>query len=497
MSFDKAYNEDVNFGQYDIAMYDDPEYMYSPSVDNPVAYWDYYDYKDFSSRIIDMEWTREVDFPYSVTSAMADFSVNNFDDLFSPNSGSPIDQYILPKRPLRLLAGYTGVGSIQQFVGITEATPTLEESSKTASFHATDFLTEIFATELRGIIAMQNVTTDEVIEAIFTQFGISPLSYSLKKGRNKIPFVFFNKDKNAGEAIRELMQAEGGNLWIDEQGIIRFEPRLNEPSSPVMVFDESNIIDIEGTGESEIINWVKIKSDVRKVQPFQSVVSNTREPDQEFQPSDNGFVIQANSSRPYSADLPDPCLTVEQPTIGEKASGSWITFVTLAGVPVGSNVSITGSSLTNNQFVVFIQNNNSFPIQVDESDIWGEPALIVDTIRYEAKDQDSIDEYEPQVLDIQNDFFQNYSNCDSFAETIVDAYKDYSPVISIDCKGDLSLQLGDIIDVDARLYDNQYKIIAITNVVGDYKCNIKARLYNPRVWAQYDVSLYDVGIYAP
>lgn len=498
VSFDKEFNPDITFAQYDISMYDDPEYVYSPSVDNPIQFWDYYDYKDYSSRILSMEWTREIQFPYSVVSAMADFSLNNFDDYFTPDSGSPIDEYILPKRPVRLLAGYATVSNTQQFVGITETTPVRDEISKTVSFHALDFLSEIFDTDLSNVIAMQNVTTDVVLEAIFTQFGLSPSSYVLAKGRNMIRFVFFDKDKNAGEAIRELMQAEGGNLWIDEQGIIRFETRLMPDDSPVMVFNDSNVIDITSTGDAEIINFVRIISDVREVQEYQPVFTNAREPGQQWSPAGDPFIIAANSSRPYPADLQDPCLTAVEPDFGEASNISWFTAIRSDGTPVVSNVSVTGSELNNNQFITFIQNNNSFPIEIDQMEIWGEPAKVINQIRYEAKDQDSIDIYEEQKLEITNNFFGSYNNCDSFSETIIDAYKDHSPVIEMSVKGNYALQLGDIIQIDARSYNEMYKITKITNVVYPYRCTIRARRYVPKSWARYDISLYDNGdVYAP
>lgn len=497
ISFDKSFDDTIEYAMWDVSEWDGGD-LWAPTDDNPISYWDYYKYLDYSARIISMEWTREIEFPYSVSSAMADFDVNNFDDYFTPDSGSPIDQYILPKRPLRLYAGYTNAFILQQFVGITETTPIRDENAKTASFHALDFLSEIFDTELKSVIAMQNVTTDVVLEAIFTQFGLSPSSYSLAIGRNKIPFVFFDRDKNAGNAIRDLMQAEMGNLWIDEQGIIRFEPRLMLDDSPVMTFDDSNVIDITSTGDSEIINHVKITSDVREVQEYQPIFTNAREPGQEWTPSGDPFVIAANSSRPYPADLQDPALTAGEPDFGEASNVSWFTAITSTGTPVTSNVTVTGSILNNNQFVTFIENNNSFPIEIDQMEIWGEPAKVINEIRYEAKDQDSIDKYESQLLEITNNFFGSYSNCDSFAETIIDAYKDHAPVIEVSVKGDLSLQLGDIIQVAARSYNQQYKIIKITDVIYEYKTIIKARRYNPRNWAFWDISIWDGGdLWAP
>lgn len=490
ISFSKEFDDSVEFFTFDQSEFNGIDLL-APNDDNPIQQWDYYEYVPYTNRLISMEWTREIEFPYSVSAAIGDFSLNNFDDYFTPGSGSPIDEFILPKRPVRLYAGYTGTETLQQFVGITEKAPIRDENTKIVSFHALDFLSVIFTLELNETIAMQDVTTDVVLAAIFTQFGISPSAYSLAQGRNRIPFLFFERGKNAGNAIRDLMQAEMGNLWIDEQGIIRFEQRLQPVETPVMVFDSGNVIDISSTGEDQIINYVKITSEVREVQNFQPIFSNAREPGTAFVQVGDVFTIPANSSRPFASDLEDPALTAEEPTLGTETDNSWFTAVDSAGNPVTSNISVTGSVLNTNQFITFIQNNNSFPIIIDQMEVWGEPAKIVNTINYTAKDTDSIAKYEEQVLEINNNFFGNYSNCDSFALTVLDAYSEHDPVIEMTVKGDFSLQLGDIIDVDARSFVGEYKVTSITNVIYPYQTKIKASRYTPKDWFTFDVDEFD------
>jgi hypothetical protein len=490
ISFDKQFDDTVEFFTFDSSVFDGGDLL-APNDDNPISYWDYYRYLDYTDRIVNMEWSRQIEFPYSVSAAMADFTMNNFDDYFTPNSGSPIDQYIIPKRPVRLYAGYQNAETIQQFVGLTEKAPIRDENSKTANFHCIDFLSVIFTLELNETVAMQNVTTDVVLAAIFTQFGLSPSSYSLAQGRNRIPFLFFEKGSNAGKAIRDLMQAEMGNLWIDEQGVIRFEQRLLAVETPVMSFDNNNTVDATSLGDDHIINYVKITSDVREVQNHQVVFSNAREPGIPWSLSNDAFIIPANSSRPYESDLEDPNLTIDEPVIGEQENTSWLTAVDSEGNTVSSNISITGSVLNTNQFITFIENNNSFPIEIDQLELWGQPAKIVNTINFRARDDESIDKYEEQVLDITNNFFGSVTNCDSFARTILDAYSENDPFIELNVKGDYSLQLGDIIDVDVRSFIGEYKITGITNVLNPYECKIRASKYTPRDWFTFDVDEFD------
>ncbi len=412
-----------------------------------------------------------------------------------------IQSYILPKRPVRLFAGY-GSFKLQQFVGITEHAPTLDEQNKLAIFHANDFLVEIFKQSLTEVIAMENARTDEVLSEIFEQFGISPSSYTLDKGVNVIPFVFFDKDKNAGNAIRELMQAEGGHLWIDENGIIRFQNRLPNDSDVSIVLDDSNVIELVESGDSKIINYIKIKSKIRRVADYQVIFSNARQGDEYLSASDS-FVIPASSSLPYYINLEDPCLTITEPTIGEQIGDSWFTAVNSAGASVTSNVSVTGSTQNANQYVVFFNNTNTFPVEIDQLEVWGRPAKVVNTINYVAKDQDSIDKYEKQSLGgeegIANDFFGSQYNCEAFSYIILDSYSEFNPTIEATIVGDFSLQLGDIVQLQARGKDAAYKITSITTEMYPHSFKIKARKSMARSWAKYDITVYDdpIDVIAP
>jgi hypothetical protein len=378
----------------------------------------------------------------------------------------------------------------------------LDEQNKLAIFHANDFLVEIFKQSLTEVIAMENARTDEVLSEIFEQFGISPSSYTLDKGVNVIPFVFFDKDKNAGNAIRELMQAEGGHLWIDENGIIRFQNRLPNDSDVSIVLDDSNVIELVESGDSKIINYIKIKSKIRRVADYQIIFSNARQGDEYLSASDS-FVIPASSSLPYYIDIEDPCLTITEPAIGEQIGVSWFTAVDSAGASVTSNVSVTGSTQNANQYVVFFENTNTFPVEIDQLEVWGRPAKVVNTINYVAKDQDSIDKYEKQSLGgeegIENDFFGSQYNCEAFAYIILDSYSEFNPTIEAKIVGDFSLQLGDIVQLQARGKDDAYKITSITTEMYPHSFKIKARKSMARSWAKYDITVYDdpIDVIAP
>lgn len=473
--------------------------LLSPADDNPIQQWDYYKYLDYTDRVVDIEWSREIEFPYSTSAAIADFTVNNYDNYFTPDKGSPIDQYILPKRPLRLYSGFANETILQQFVGITEKMPVIDQKSKTAAFHAMDFLAEMFSMPLKRLVAMSNVRTDEVLAALFDQFGLSPSSYQLARGRNKIPFLFFEKDKNAGNAFRELMQAEGGQLWIDEQGIIRFSPRLERDEDPVLQFNETNTESISTSGDTNIINTVRITSVIRALQAFQKVYTSN-DPETGASAFTEPQTIPANGSLFIEISLDDPLLTVDTPSNGVSMTDSWFTAKDVNGAAVTTNVAVTLTNLHVNNYVMLFENNNAFPVTIDALEVWGEPAKEVDTLRYTARDTDSVDKYGEQVLEIDNNMFGSEGNAEAFAMTVLNAYAEFNGVIEIKGKGDPSLQLGDIISVDTRDITGDYKIIKIAHRMANNKaeCTIKAEKYIRRHWFILDESLLDgTDILAP
>jgi hypothetical protein len=483
MSFDKAFLDTIGFFTLDTSALDDGDLL-APSEDNPIQQWDYYQYLNYTDRIQMLEWVRELDFPDSVTSAMADFVLENHDDYFTPDSGSPIDQYILPKRPVRLLSGFNG-DNIPQFVGLTEKMPVVDDTNKVATFHAIDFLSKIYEMPLNETIAMRDVRTGEVLAALFDQLGLNDTQYDIPLGMNRIKFVFYETGVLAGKVIRELMQAEMGNLWLDEPGIIRMSPRFELEQTAVMTFDDGNVISVATSDEDDIINTVQIVADLREVQAFQTLFLKAQ--------SSENFVIRAGESRVFSADLTDPAISAVDPTLGFATGVSWFTAILPTGIEVETDVSVVASELKTNSFDITFQNDNAVDISIDEMEIWGEPAKVYDRIEYTEVNQDSIDKFEQKVLSIENPFIQSIDQCDALALTILDGFAEYASRIEMEVKGTPALQLGDIVHVDYNQYVGDYRVIKTFNRIqsGKYTQVITARKYTVRDWFWLDISVLD------
>lgn len=487
ISFEKETNPDLTWFTLDQSTLNGGDIL-GISGDEPFLPWNYYSYTNFTERVNYISVERSLDFPYSVVSALADFQLNNYDKYFTPNSSSPISSYILPKRPVRLFQGFANT-SLPQFVGLTEGMPEIDRINGTATFTAMDFLTWIYDMPIRNTIAMQNVRTDEVLANIFEQFGLTPAQYDLAKARNVIPFLFFEKEQQtAGDIIRPLMQAEMGMLWLDEQGIIRFRPRLEQPDEPVYIFDEDNIVSLETSGDDEIINHVIINADVREVQEWQTVYSKTD--------SDTTLhVVPAGSTYTLPAQLSDPCLTIEDPEFGENADVSWFTAAIPDGTNVSTGVSVTSTELKTNTFDITFTNSNGFDVNINQLSLWGQPArqISLEPTVYDAYDDESVAKYEEKVLTIDNNFIQSVSQAESLALTILDEYSEHNDIITAEVKGNPALQLSDIVEVSYEEFSGEYRIIGITNKTQDAKFSqvLRCKKYNPRHWFTLDQSILD------
>lgn len=299
MSFPRAYQSSVSFFTIGVSTIGGTDIIKgSGSV---IAEWDKYQYDDYSYRIKSIEVTRQEEMVNSTTLAQADFVVENHDNYFTPNRGSAIQNFILPYRPVKLYGGF-GSEAIPQFTGLTEKMPTIDEKNKTASFHAIDFMYSLFNRPLDQAVMYQDKRTDEILADLLVAFGIAPTQYTFDVGFNIIKFAFFDKGSKFGDVVKELMEAEMGRFYMDEQGVIRFKNRQNYSSSPVWFFNETSIIDIQTSKQDDIINVVTVKANVREVQAKQK-----------YWELQSAVMIPANGTLDVWADFNDPVTSVDLP----------------------------------------------------------------------------------------------------------------------------------------------------------------------------------------
>lgn len=458
VSFDKTYSSDVQFFTLDQSVLDGPDLLESTEPINPIQFWDKYNYVDYSDRIVSASVSRSFEFPYNTQSAMLDVTLENTDGYFTPGSGSAIDIYNLPARPIRLYAGFYGLSMVQNFIGMTEDMPDVDNESRTVEYHALDFLTSISNQTLNQIVDMRDARTDEVLAAIVEQFGVSEDQYDFDEGEVTIPFVFFDVGQDAGEAIRQLVQAEGGRFWLNESGILRFQARDIHNQEVVLQLPKYSVINVTPSGTDDMINRIKIYADVREVQEYQTVYEKKATT---TSTSTNLWVVPSNSTYAISAGLSDPCYDIVAPTLGKNSDVSWFTAIKSDTTEVTSGITATGSLTTNSYDLVFT-NTNNFPVEIDAMVLWGEPAKVTDAVEYDVYDDESVAKYGEHVLEISdNPFFQSIDQAEEYAAYVLKDYAYYNATLEIECKGDFSLQLGDVIALEDDEFGGAYVVDSI------------------------------------
>lgn len=450
MSFPKDFVDTVDFFTIGVSTIGGSDIIKGEG--DVIQEWDKYQYDDYSHRIMSMEVTRQEEPVSSVSHAIADIELENHDSYFTPKAGSPIEDDILPYRPAKLYMGF-GSEAVPIFTGLTSKMPTVDEKTKRAKFNLIDFLFSLFNRPLDETVILENVRTDEALEALMDIAGLSATQYDFDIGFNVIDFVYFNKDTKFGEAVEELMEAEMGRFYMNELGVIRFKNRQNFSSDPVMHLDKSNVIDIKTRTESEITNVVEIKSSIRQVQAKQK-----------YWELESAFVVQANSSEQIWADFDDPVTTVDDPQYISTANTSLFTANTNKdgdGITV-SNLTVTTTKFAKS-FLMEFSNPNSFSVYVTTLELFATPAKVVKEIYVREQDDASVDEFDERVLEIENNFINNEGDAFSKAMIMLDDHATHGEINELTIKGNPALQIGDAIECSITGYAGTYVITKIAN----------------------------------
>lgn len=454
ISFDKAFNSSINFFTIGVSTIGSGDFI--PGTGSVVQEWDKYLYTDYSSRVLQIEWTRQTDLFASINLAMADVTFDNHDDFFTPSGDSIIAPYILPYRPIRIWAGFGGE-VIPVFVGITESMPTIDEKTKTATFHCVDFLYSLMGHALKETSLYQSQTTDVVLRSLFIDAGLTSSQLNLDVGLETIGFGAFNKDSKLADALNDLMIAEQGRLFMDEQGIITFKNRTDYNNNVVMTFDAyNNINDSTTKTADDIINVVEVTGTIRSVAPKQRFWKLTQ-----------SIAIPANQSYSFFADFSDPVTSVDLPVYRDIAATSYYKGNT-ASDDSGSNtgaITLVDTDLFAQSYKMTFYNSSSVTLYLTEVILYATPAFKVQSIYVREEDEESSAIYDERIYTINSDLFQSSTAAQSRALSILQDWSSFRGISTLDVKGNMALQIDDVVSVDIFGNSGIYRITKILNKI--------------------------------
>lgn len=454
MSFPKTYNSIQTRAQAELPITRWGETIFHTS---PITQeWDKYNYSDYTDRVIRIEWQRGVERLASVGSAIADIVLDNSDDYFSPGSSSDIGSYILPYRPIKIFAGWDRM-LVPVFSGMTERMPVIDEKNKTASFHCIDFLYSLFNKSLNESALFINERVDSILEDLFAQFDVSSIQLELDQAYTTPPIAYFKKGDKFIDAMIKLMQAEQGRLYMDEEGVISFKNRQNYNDTSIFRFDMyTNIKEVKTRRQDDLINVIEVKGKVRSEQP-----------NQPFWDLAQSIKVVANSSVEVWAEFTDLVTGVDSPVYVTNADTSSFTVNEQddgSGSEDTTSVTLSSASLlSGTTYKMIFANSNSEDRYIIGLQLFATPAPVIKNIYIREQDDTSVSKYDERVITIDNDYFQNETEAQSFAKVGVRDYADFGDAQQVDVKGSPALQIDDTITLDIYNRIADYKITKYIN----------------------------------
>lgn len=497
VSWDKTYNSSAKWFEIEDSEIGGIDPIKGEST--VIQEWDKYTYKDISDKVIQIERVIETDPPIgSVTTAMADIILDNTMGLFDPlNVNSPYYGLLTAGKPIRFYIGYKGAEQIQQFVGITENVPVVDEKNKTVRLHCVDFLKRINNTKLNETIILTNVRTDEAISEILETAGLAVNQFDLDVGSVVIPFVFFKKGELAGNALDKITEAELGSLYMTEEGIIRFENRQNWNYKNISWgLNESNTIDMSSPEANRVINSVEVISNARSVQALQKVYISGGA----LTFTDGTNVIKPGETKEAFVDYKDdnfnelPVTTLTTPVKDQIIDSGFSANTQEDGSGASVDIVLDSISKFATAAKLTFENNDSVIGYVNRLELWGTPAPVTNPVYTLTEDQTSIDLYERQEYRIENDYIQDEGAANSISQILLEERKDLGSSRTFEIIGVPQLQVGDRVTYTTPEINETYfvtKISGILNTSGGYKQTILCNKRTIKIYFTIEVSAID------
>lgn len=488
MSFDRVFDDAITFFTLDTSVLDGPDFLQGEG--NVVQEWDKYAYVDYTDRLLHMEWSREEDVVSGISLGIADIVFDNHDNFFTPGSGSAVDGYVLPSRPVRLYAGF-GDELVPVLIGLTEGMGKINERDKTITFHVLDFLRAILDRPIDEASLQIEQRVDTVLDDLLQAAGLVPAQYSLDIGQNTISFAYFERGTKLGTAVDKLMEAEFGRFYMDANGLLQFKNRENYASTPVYSFSKNNILSFTRRDVDDIINVVEIAGRRR-------VVGSTQDVGQ----LGTAKFVPGSSSADIWIDFVDPVTSVDSPVYYTSSITSFFRVNSQEdgnGTDQATAVTLTDLDLFTGSCKMTFTNSSSSGYWVTQIKLFGTPARPVGEMFIREADATSVSKYDEHVRRIDNDFFQTLAQAQSKALILLDDMAEYAPAEQLTVKGNMALEAGDVIEVFNQ--DRQeYAITKSTNIMdgSSYTQRLDVKQFNRREYFILNQSVLDgVGALAP
>lgn len=479
MAWKKDYKPGITFFKIGVSRIGGSDVIPGPT--GVQSEWNKYIYQDESAQTLTLGVERGLNLPLGgITKALADVRLDNTSGRYTPRymgGNSELFTAILPRRPITLSSGFKVNGAdynLPQFVGVLDKMPKLNVANKTVDLSAVDFIDYLQNKYIDHTAMFTNQRSDEVIENILSQLGFATSQYDLDAGINRIGFGLFETGAKFADIIDQIVKAEYGHFYQDEEGRLRFENRqhwTNYPHNNVQrVITTAQVLNAGVPSEDHIINVVEIKASPRGVDDSQIIWQATGYGGggvKELAPNTDNEIWLNYNDPIFSVDTPVPNGTVGQTSYfaaNNQQDGS--------GTDNTSSVYLKSIENFAQSSKLIFHNNSSSTLYLTALDVWGRPARKIGDIYYRNSYDSSITAFEERPITVENNYIQSASQAETIANMILEDFSQPENLQEIRIRALPELQLGDLVSWQGRywrIYDIKSSIDSASGYIQDLK----------------------------
>lgn len=359
---------------------------------------------------------------------VATVDIEDANDTYHPrNSSSPLYGAVLPGRPMRVAAQYGGdeyrlfTGYLQRIVPRGRHVVRMELQDRLG----------VLKENSVSIGVVENKYTGEVVSMYLDSAGVDA-DRVIDTGNTIVQYAYIGG--RFGEVLADLCKAEYGRLYVDKQGVIRYEERSKrfKKTLPEWTIEPQMILDISPpTGW----DWVRNKVEVT------AAPVEFRSPGALWETLSR-LAVEAGESVTLWADYRDPATL--QPCGGESVSVTYDanTAEDGGGADISADVDVAITAF-GTRAKATVTNNSTEKAYVHLS-LVGTP-VIQQNVSYLARDADSEELYGQRELRIKSRALQQFYTARGMAKFILSQRKDpVDPILLLlDVReaGELGLEL--------------------------------------------------------
>lgn len=409
-----------------------------------------YKYFDESDYVMGLAWERSLNIPLGGLNISAgEAELDNTSGRFLPNymgGNSELFTAILPRRPFIINAGFEVDGIpniIPQFSGITSGIPRVDDRNSSVSIDGFDYGNFFGKRYVDQTVMFTGQTTDQIIERLFVNQGMSTAQYELDTGLNTIPFGYFEKGDKVADVIHELVEAENGHIFQDEEGIFHFWNRQHWSLPPYTnvqrIISTAQVINTEVPGEDHLINVVEVRSKRYGKQPSEQL----------FKLAAPVEILAGENAEIF--------VNFDNPVIELSAVEFYIanTLEDETGTDITSSVTVKSTDKFTNAVKIVFASSSASDGFITQLSLYGRSAKPVADIYVRSKDDSSLTAYEEHPTVIENKYIQDPTWAASLSQLLLNAYSDPDTLQKITIRAIPELQFGDLISwrgLDWRVY---------------------------------------------